>query len=147
VITTPRDEAKAAGLRWSHVMQAARELRAAEIRTREPQDRARQVAWRIYCHWVGRTSGCHPFWRCGFDYVLGRLANSGYDFTKVKHYDLIAASVAEELPEWYDRCDELWEFLGTEYKRLPRTEEFISQAIEWLARMNDSRSKAIDEEF
>jgi hypothetical protein len=127
-----RAEAKAAGLRWAHVAAASRELRAAEIAKREPLDRARCLAWRSYCHWAGRAPSCLSFWRCGFDHVLGRLANSGRDYTRIRNYDLVASSVAEELPEWEDRCNELWEFLATSYEPLPSAEEFLPRALECL---------------
>jgi len=129
-----RAEAKTVGVPWAHVIGAARELRREEIAKREPLNAARRLAWATYCHWAGRSPGCVRFWRCGFDHVLGRLANRGYDYTSIRNYDLMAASVAEELPEWIDRGDELWAFLGESYERLPRTEEFLPRGLEWVLR-------------
>jgi len=146
-VQDPRAEAKLAGLRWRDVAAAARELRAAEIRKREPLDRARRLAWESYCHWNNRATSCLSFWRCGFDHVLGRYANSGRDYTAIRHYDQVASAVAEQLPEWQDRADELWELLAERYEPLPGVDEFYNRAIDWLLRLQRESIDDLDEEF
>ena len=42
-----------------------------------------------------------------------------------------AIDVANEFPQWEDRCDELWEFLAEPYEVLPPRERLIDEAI-WL---------------
>jgi len=130
---TLRDECRVVGIPWADVRAAAQELRGMEIAKRECFNGARRRAWELYCHFAGRSAGCEPFWRCGFDHVLGRLANRGYDYTAVTAYDVIAEAVAEDFSEWAGRCDELWEFLAEPYEPLPRTEQFVERAIEWVS--------------
>jgi hypothetical protein len=133
--TDDRSEARELGLRWRDVLDCARELRRQALQKRETMDGARRLAWENYCHWNGRSEGCHSFWRCGFDHVLGRLADSGRDYTSIRNYDVIADSVAEEYPEWSDQCGELWDWLSTPHERLPAVDRFVDEAIAMLHRM------------
>lgn len=127
-----RRECRRRGLRWRDVIETARGLRCVELERREAFDGARRVAWQAYCHFAGRSPGCHPFWRVGFEHVLGRLANSGRDYTAIRAYDLIAVSVGEQFPQWIDRCEDLWEFLATPYQPLPPLTSYIEEALELL---------------
>lgn len=120
-------------IRWADVLTMARQLRAVEIERREPYDGARRAAWTSYCHFAGRSVGCHPFWRVGFAHVLDGLANRGRDYTAIRAYDIIAESVAADFPQWTGKCDELWEFLAEPYKRLPTLAEFMAEAMEFAA--------------
>lgn len=148
-LTEIRDEAHELGIPWSHVTSAARELRHMKMLAREPLCRTRRLAWEFFCHWAGRSAGCHPFWRCGFDHVLSRLADRGYDYTSLPHHDKVATMVAGELPEWTDRCDDLWEFLAEPYEPMPSRETLLRQAVEELARRERQPVPDVDvpEEF
>ena len=129
IITDARREARDLGIPWDQVSECARELKRLAIDKREAMDGARRCAWQAYCHYNGRSDGCHSFWRCGFEHVLGRIANSGRDYTAIRHYDEVAEAVAEQYSEWEGRGDELWEWLGTPYERLPSTGDFVAEAL------------------
>jgi hypothetical protein len=117
----------------AHVLQLARELKRQAIEKRAALDGARAYAWQLYCHYNGRSEGCHSFWRC-MPRILDRLAETGRDYTAVRCYDTIATAVAEEYPEWQDQTEALWHWLGEPYERLPRTDDFIREAEEILER-------------
>jgi len=132
-----RRECRRRGVSWGDVLTTARALRAVEIERREPFDGARRSAWRSYCHFTGRSPSCHPFWRVGFGHVLGRLANSGRDYTAIPQHDVIAASVGEEYPQWVSQTAELWDFLGSTYQPIPTLNSFFAEAIECLTPVSE----------
>lgn len=121
----------------AHVYQLARELRQLAIEQRAALDGARRRAWQLFCHYNNWSNGCHPFWRCGFDHVFARLGNSNLDYTQIRGYDLIAASIGEEFSEWQGRSDDLWAWLAQPYERLPSTQQFLDQATAILARQQE----------
>jgi len=123
-----KQQAKAAGIAWRLVREAAAELVEREREARAHDNEVREVAWSFYT-----TPGCWPFWRHGFLARLGRKVEGG-DYTRIPGYDTLAASVACQFPEYAgdDGCAALWDLLLSPFERMRPRAEFYAEALEWV---------------
>lgn len=132
-------EARAAGVRWKDVASRARELVTLDAEIRESYEGVRARAWQLVCHYAG-WSGRDDFWRVGFQRCFPRITRAGeQDYTAVRRYDEVFASIAEEWPQWRERdAAELFDELFAPYRpRRSRAElwgEALADVAEWMQR-------------
>lgn len=124
-----RAEAKRHGVSWREVRRLKDELVEQHTLRREATDGPRRRAWELFSHW-NLTPGCVPFWRCGWSRIRQRVENAGRDYTAIRRYDMIAASVAEDYPEWSERdAGELFAMLFEDYVPWPPRRCFYERAL------------------
>lgn len=142
-----RVEAKLAEISWADIVAQKNELLLLERERRTASDGLRARSWELYCAYNGRTVGCQPFWRCGFDHVRRRLENSGRDFTAIRRYDEIFTGIGCEFPEWIERsADELFAWLFEPYLPWRARESFYWEALE-LAKGSDVEAQGSSREL
>jgi len=128
IIAQLRSEAKRRGLRWSDVLDAYRDAKAAEIDKRRRPNEVRQTAWWLA---TASTPGSWPFWRHGFAKRWGARVDRG-DYTAVPGYDEIAQAIATQFPEYAgdDGTERLFDFLLSPYDRIPGRPELLERALD-----------------
>ncbi len=132
ILQTLRAEAKAAGVPWSEVFILVAELKEREIAQRERPNAIRRDAWEMATF---NSPGCWPFWRHGFASRFGRRVERS-DFTAIPGYDEISQQIASEYPEYSDDdgTERLFEFLLSDYDKLPAAEDIYRRAIDRVHR-------------
>lgn len=132
-INAVRAEAKARGVKWSHVLEAYELVKADEIEARAHDNEVRRHAW--FVHAVATRPYWARFWSCGFAHVYGkRVAES--DYKAIPGYDVTHQEVAGRFPEFAsdDGCERLWAFLLSPYRPMPRRAVMLEKAVELVAR-------------
>jgi len=122
-----RTEAKAAGVPWSWVIAACRELRAQEADAREHANEVRRHAWFLHAS----AAYAQPFWRIGFRTRFGRLVDA-HDYKRIPGYDTLHRELCCRFPEFADDdgCERLWSFLMAPYDPVPRRAALMARALE-----------------
>lgn len=123
--------AKRLGVAWREVCELKDFLVKQESEQREGTDARRRRAWELYLAFAGWSRGCLSFWRCGWDHVRRRIEKTGGDYTAIRRYDEIAASLRTDFPELSEwSTQEIFDWLlQTDYQPWPPRIEFYEEAL------------------
>jgi len=140
-----RREAQERGLRFADVQAAYWEVKENERGKRRRPNEVREMAWMMH---TASQPGCWPFWRHGFCARFGRQLARGQDHTCVPGYDEIGQQIATAFPEYQtdDGTERLWDFLFSQYDRMPSREEMMRRAmdrVEWELAHNAAAESGI----
>ena len=126
--------ARAIGIPWREVCQERDRLTRLEREQRQSEDEARKTAWIAHNRLNGWATSHDSFWRNGLYRAYRRRIERGADYTSIPHYDEIAASVREQLPEYREaETAEIFELLLGEYVGLRPVTVHYSNALAGLA--------------
>ena len=145
ILQSIRAEANAAGVPWAEVKAAYCQLKDQEIAKRQRPNAVCQDAWIIATF---NSPGCWPFWRHGFASRYGQRVERS-DLTAVPGYDEIGQQIATEYPEYSDSAgtERLFEFLMSDYNRLPTSGQLYRQALDQVASRKTGPPPAEYEDF
>jgi len=128
-ISEVKANAKAAGVRWSDVVELYRELRSMERPAVEHDHEIRRAIWEQYC-W---TPGCAQFWFVGMERRFPRAFADG-DRTLIPRFDEMADGLAMSYPQFAcdDPSEKVWDFLTSPPQRFTEAGKLYSDALEMI---------------
>ena len=128
-----RREVQERGLRFADVQAAYWEVKENEREKRRRPNEIREAAWMMH---TASRPGSWPFWRHGFCARFARQLARGQDHTCVPGYDEIGQQIATAFGEYGgdDGTERLWDFLFSQYDRMPSREEMMGRAMDLVER-------------
>lgn len=137
-----RQQAAAAGIPWQQVVERFRDYWDQLLASRAHEIDVRRQSW---AYWNANRPKKWPFWRHGFRAQYGRRY-CNHDVHVIRGWDCFADEMGGIFPEWSGRGEELWEFLMSDYQRLPPRASYYEYALQNLLRERDQPAPTTSKE-